>query len=262
MPRALQTIAGFATNGGAATTVATPAPGDSFAVTSFTGSGTAMLEQVNASGASTDWVRVRSPRMHDAQQAVRLWTGANGGHNMLPWGTNQPLYSSDVPIVEIDTTAAASGGVLLTYGYTDLPGVQPSLDVWSNIEPRIQQILGAEVSLAGGAIGAWSAGVAINAAYDVFEANQSYALLGYRCSVACLGIKITGTDTGNLGIGGPGAVDGLQTQNYFAEASVKTGRPYIPIIQANNKASTLVANVDSAANTATIVNLIFALLSS
>jgi hypothetical protein len=262
MPRAVQTIAGFATNGAAATTIVTPAPGDSFAVTSFGSTGTALLEQVHASGASTDWVRIRSPRMHDNSQAVRLWTGGNGGHNLLPWGTNQPLFSSDVPTVEVDTTAAASGGILATYGYTDLPGVQPNLDVWSNIEPRILQILGAEVSVVGGAIGSWSPGVAINASYDVFEANQSYALLGYRCTTACLGIKITGTDTGNLGIGGPGAVDGLQTTNYFAEASVKTGRPFIPIIQANNKASTLVANVDTAANTATIVNLIFALLSS
>lgn len=262
MPRAVQTIAGFATNGAAGTTIVTPAPGDSVAVTSFSGSGVAMLEQVHASGASTDWVRIRSPRMHDNQQAVKLWTGGNGGHNLLPWGTNQPLFSSDVPVVEVDTTAAASGGVLLTYGYTDLTGVQPNLDVWSNIEPRIAQIVGMQATCAGGAIGAWSAGVALNTAFDVFEANQSYAILGYRCSTACLGIKVTGVDTGNLGVGGPGAVDGIQTQNYFAEASMRTGRAFIPIIQANNKASTLVANVDTAANTATTINFIMALLSS
>lgn len=262
MPRAIQTVAGFVTNGAAATTIATPSPGDSFAVTSFTGSGQALIEQVHSSGASTDWVRIRSPRMHDAQQAMRLYSGGNGGHNLLPWGLNQPMYPSDVPIVEVDTTAAASGGILVTYGYTDLTGVSPNLDVWSNIEPRIQQILGVEVACAGAAIGTWSPGVTINSQYDVFEAGNSYALLGYRCTTACLGIKITGVDTGNVGIGGPGAVDGIQTTNYFAEASVKTGRAFIPIIQANNKASTLVANVDSAANTATTVNLIFALLSS
>lgn len=262
MPRAVQTVAGFYTAGGAGTGAATPAPGDSFAITSFGSSGTAVIEQVVASGASTDWVRIRSPRMHDAQQAIRLRTGAQPNHNMLPWGTNQPMYSSDVPIVEIDETGAASGGILITYGYSDLPGVQPNLDVWSNIEPRIQQIFVAEASVAGAAIGTWSPGVAINASYDVFEANRSYALLGYRTSVSCLGIKITGIDTGNLGIGGPGVNDGIQTQEYFITASEKTGRAFIPIIQANNKASTLVANVDSAANTATVVSLIFALLSS
>lgn len=261
MPRAVQTIAGFFTAGAAGTGVATPATGDSFAVVSWNNSGTAVLEQLHASGASTDWVRIRSPRMHDAQRAIQAWVGGSPGHNLLPWGSNQPLYSSDVPTVEIDETAAASGGILLTYGYSDLPGVSPALDVWSNIEPRIQQLFYPTCAVTSGAIGQWGNGATINAAYDEFQANRSYALLGYRTSTSCLGIAVTGIDTGNLKVGGPGINDGLQTQEYFITASEKTGRPFIPIIQANNKASTVVQAVDSAAATATNVSLVMALLS-
>lgn len=260
MGRAVQTIAAFTTAAGAGTNIVTPATGDSLAVISFTQSGTAVLEQLVAAGTTTDWVRVRSPRMHDASRSIQAWVGGVPGHNLLPWGNNQPLFSSDVPTVEIDNTGAGSNVVLLTYGYSDLPGVNPALDTWSNIEPRIQQLLYPTAACISGAIGQWGAGVTINAAYDVFEANRSYALLGWRCSAATAGVAITGIDTGNLKVGGPGLADGIQTQEYFITASERTGRAFIPVIQANNKGSTIVQTVDFAAATAVNVSLVMALL--
>lgn len=257
MPRAIQTIAGYYTGAGAGTGVATPAPGDTFAVANFT-SGSCKLAHLSASGADTDWVRIRSPRMNDNANAIRAYLGTIGQAQLLPWDANQTMYTGDTPTVEIDVTAAASGGILYTLEYDDLPGTQPRLDTWDAIQPRVQNLYYAETDLAGGAIGSWSAGVALNASYDDFHAGVDYAVLGYICAAACLGVKLTGPDTGNYGIGGPGSGDARHTRQYFIDQSVATGRPFIPIVNANNKGGTLAQNVDSAANTAVKVAWVLA----
>lgn len=260
MPRALQTIAGFFTAAGAGTNIATPAPGDAFAVPSFDLSSRARLSQVYANGATTDYVRVRSPRMHDANQGLRLRVSASLLEQLLPWEVSEVLYPSDTPTVEIDASGAGSGGVLLQYDFDDLPGVQPRLAGLADIQGRVAHISGVEVDVTSGAIGAWGASAAINSSFDNFEAGADYALLGYEASAACLGIALTGKDTGNLKIGGPGDANASRTSDYFVRMSEKTGRSCIPIIAANNKGSTVLQNVDSAAATAVKVTLLLAQL--
>lgn len=259
MPRAIQTVAGYYTGAAAGTGVATPAAGDTFNIANFT-SGSCRLAHVSASGASTDWVRMRSPRMHDPQQSIKAWVGGTPEMLLIPEDSNQTMYTGDTPTVEIDVTAAASGGILVTYEYDDLPGSQPRLDTWDAVQPRIQNLYYAETDVAGGAIGAWSAGQALNSVYDDFKAGVDYAVLGYISSAACLGVRLMGPDTGGLGIGGPGTNNARFTRNYFIEQSQETGRPWIPIIAANNKAGTLAQNVDSAANTASKVVWVLAQL--
>ena len=263
MPAAIQLTSGYYTAAAAGTGTATPMTGDTFTVPSFTLSSPAYLEQVWASGADTDFVRIRSPRMHDANQGIRLITGSgNLERSLLPGGTNQPLYPSDTPIVEIDQTAAATGAICALYGFTDLPGVNPQLSDWAGISGRIAQISGVQVNLgAVGAIGAYSAGNAINSTYDNFEAGASYALLGYEVSSACLAIAVQGQDTGNLKMGGPGSADPFTTRDWFIRLSRESGRAYIPIINANNKGSTNVYQTDSSAHAAQNVTLIMAELS-
>jgi hypothetical protein len=260
MPNAVQTIAGFNTAGGAGTAIATPAPGDTFTVPSFDLSSKAYLEQVHASGATVDFVRVRSPRLHDANQGIRIQVGGTVRRSLLPWGNREVLYPSDTPIVEIDATGAGSNGIVTQYGYDDLPGVQPRLANWSDVQPRIVHIMGCEVDVVSGAIGAWGASAALNSLFDNFEAGADYALLGYTASVACLAIAISGKDTGNLKIGGPGANDNFETTNYFINWSDLSGKPRIPVIAANNRGSTVLQNVDIAAATATKVSLFLAQL--
>jgi hypothetical protein len=260
MPRALQTIAGFFTAGAAGTNIVTPAAGDTFTVPSFALSSQAYLENIYASGATVDFIRVRSPRLHDANQGLRLWVGSTPRRSMLPYGMNETLYPSDTPTVEIDATGAGSNGVLATYGFTDLPGVSPRLAMWADVQPRIVHVMGCEVDVTSGAIGTWGASSAINSSFDNFEAGADYAWLGYSMSVACLGIAMTGKDTGNLKIGGPGASDDYESTNFFITMSNESGRPCIPIIAANNKGSTVLQNVDVAAATATKVTLLLAQL--
>lgn len=259
MPYALQQNCGFFTAGAAGTGVATPMGGDTFNVANFALTATARLEQLWANGASTDFVRVRSPRMHDANQGIRLAVGGIVAIPLLPWGNNQPLYPSDTPIVEIDETAAATGAIAAIYQYDDLPGVNPRYATWQEIQPRVSQISGVQVALGAiGAIGAYSAGSAINSSFDNFEAGADYALLGYEIPVTRLAIAVQGQDTGNLKVGGPGIADARDTRWWFIEASQWSGRPYIPIIAANNKGSTFVFQTDNAASAATVVTLILA----
>lgn len=260
MPNAVQTIAGFFTAVGAGTSVATPAPGDSFQVPSFDLASKAYIENAWVSGATVDFTRVRSPRLHDANQGLRIQVGGTTRRSLLPWGNQEVLYPSDAPIVEIDATGAGSNGICLQYGYDDLPGVQPRLANWADIESRIVHIMGDEVDVTSGAIGAWGASAALNSLFDNFEAGADYALLGYTVSAACLAIAVSGKDTGNLKIGGPGANDNFESTNYFVNWSQMTGKPRIPVIAANNRGSTVLQNVDIAAATATKVTLYLAQL--
>lgn len=261
MPRSLQLVSGYYTAGAAGTGTATPSPGDTFNVPSFNISSQAYLAQVIASGASTDFVRIRSPRLHDANQGIRLYIGTTTHRNLLPWDNGEVLYPSDTPTVEIDETAAATGAISILYEFADLAGASPRLASWSEVRPRIQHISGVEVDVTSGAIGAFGTGAAINSSFDNFEAGADYAWLGWTTNAACHAIRLTGKDTGNLAIGGPGNVDPIETRNYWLTASQATGRPFIPIIAANNKGSTLLQNMDTAATTAVKVTLILAQLS-
>src|SRR5260221_485568 len=196
MPTAVQTVAGFVTAAGAGTTAMAPAPGDIITVPSFASSSKAYIEKVAVSGATVDFIRIRSPRMHDANQGLRIWVGGTLRRDLLPIGLQEVVYPADTPTFDIDATGAGSNGVLFSYAFDDLPGAQPLLDTWENIQPRIVHTMGCEVDVTSGAIGAWGASAALNSFADNFEAGALYALLGYTCSAACLGVAITGKDTG------------------------------------------------------------------
>lgn len=257
----MQLITGFFTAGGAGTNTVTPSPGDTFTVQSFDVSAPAYLENVWASSTADDFIRIRSPRMHDANQGLRLMTSALARQPLLPYGMNQSLYPVDTPIVEIDATGAGSDAVSAIYSYTDLPGVQPRLAAWADIQPRIIDVSGVDVLVsAAAAIGSYSPGVAINSAFDNFEAGSDYALLGYVVSSAVLSIAVAGQDTGNLKVGGPGFNAAPLTEDWFVRLSAGSGRPCIPVIAANNKGSTLVFQVDNTAHAAQHVSLIMAQL--
>jgi hypothetical protein len=260
MPRALYVSAGTYTAAAAGFGAAVPSPGDTFNVPNFI-AGNGYLENVWANAASTDWVSVHSARMHDNNQGVRLETLINSGDPLMPWGAAQLLYSGDVPTYTVDQNAIASGGIASIYSFDDMPGVQPRLDVWANIQPRIENISGVEVDIgACGAIGAYSAGVAINSTFDNFQADSDYALLGYLTAANVLALAVVGQDTGNLKVGGPGVADPKVTKDFFIKMANETGRPCIPIIAANNKGGTLVSQVDSTAHAAQHVTLILAQL--
>lgn len=261
MSRILRSFAGFFTAAGAGTNPATLVSGGTgtLAVDAFS-SGKCYLEQLWAAGATTDFVRVRSPRMHDANQGLRLVVGATQRTNLLPWGLDAQVYSSDVPTYEIDATGAGSGVIVGTYGYDDLGSGSVQLASWPEVQSRIVDVFANQFSVTAGAIGAWGAGVALNNATDNLKADNVYALLGYICSVGVAAFAINGADTGNFDIAFPGDPDSRETRNYFINLANTSGRASIPIIQANNRAGTIVKSTDAAAGTVSQLSLILARL--
>lgn len=262
MPRTLKTVTGFFTAGGAGTNIVTVSPGavGNYTVDAFN-SGKCYLESVWVSGATTDFVRVRSGRLHDPNQGIRLQAGSIKQANLLPWPSNQQLISTDNLTVEIDATGAGSGGIALTYGFDEFTGANQGLANWADVSSRIVNIMGQEVDVAASAtIGSVGAGVALNAFADNWKVDSSYALLGFTCSTAVLALLLNGPNTGGQDIGFPGDTDTRETRDYFVRMANMTGRPCIPIIEGGNKGSTVLKAVDSAAGTAPKVSLILAQL--
>lgn len=262
MPLAYFAASGFYTAAGAGNATATVTPGDSFTVPAFTPNTLAYLDHIWVQGASTDWISVKSPRMHDNNQGIRLRTGGIQQKDLMPGGIVQQMYAVDTPTVTIDETGAATGAVTLVYRFQDLPGVSPRLAMWSDIANRIKNISGVDVALgAAPAIGSYSAGNAINSTFDNFQANADYALLGYYVATAGLTLSVQGQDTGNLKMGGPMSTDPYVTGNWFVQYSQNTGIPAIPIINSNNKGSTNVYQVANSAIAGQTVTLLLAELS-
>jgi hypothetical protein len=258
MPAA-QLVTGFFTAGAAGTGVATANGGDTFAVQNFNSPDTAFIDELWANGASTDFVRVRSARLHDANQGIRLRVNGIVGVPLIPYDVNNPIYPADVLTVELDETAAATGAVSLLNYYSNIPGVNARLATWPEISSRINQVSGVDVLLGAiPAIGSYSPGNAINSLFDNFQAGSDYALLGYTTAASRLSIAVAGQDTGNLKIGGPGIADARTTADWFIRMSERSNLPYIPIIAANNKGSTNVFQADNAASAAVNVTLIMA----
>lgn len=262
MPRALKTVPGFVTAAGAGTNAVAVSPGavGTFTIDDFK-NGKAYLEAIWGNGATLDFLRVRSGRMHDAQQGIRVQAGGNPRANLIPWGSNQVLYPVDNLTVEADATGAGTQAVVLTYGFDDLGGTQQTIARWEEISPRIVDIMGQEVDVSASAtIGTYGAGVALNAFSDNWKAGQQYALLGYTCSVAVTALALNGVNTSGQDIGFPGDTDPRETRDYFVKMAYQTQRACIPVIDANNKGATILKAVDIAAGTATKVSLLLARL--
>lgn len=255
-------LTGRVVNPGAVFTAVTPGTGDNFTVRNYQFQAAAYLETLWAMEGTAGEVRVRSPRMHDNVQGLRLNVQAATPQPLLPDETEQTLYPQDTLIVEMTGGAAETDVVSLLNWYADVPGVDARLHTWDEIRPRIKNVLSVETGHSTGAtVGDYGGGLAINANFDLFKANTDYALLGYVSSVSVCSVGYRGPDTGNLRIGGPGTTQRIETRDWFIELSKGTGRPFIPIFNSANKAGTTIDLVHTAAATAVTVSHILAELS-
>src|SRR5437868_9819527 len=137
MDMAAEIISGRITNAGATLTGLTLATGDSLAVRSYDFGSGAMLMNAWAQGATAGTVRVRSPRMHDNVQGVRVNYTAANPVPLLGREVNQRLYPQDVLIVEASGGGAETDAVTILNYYRDLPGAAARLAAWEEVKPRI-----------------------------------------------------------------------------------------------------------------------------
>lgn len=208
--------------------------------------------------------RIRSPRMHDNVQGIRLYSVASQVRPLIPEGFMQRLYSQDDLTVEL-TGSATAGDIeiacMLLY-YASLPGVEGRFASLDDIMQRIVNLVTVENTLALGTSGNYTGEEAINAEFDLLRANTDYALLGYLVSAECACIRWRGVDFGNLGVGGPGnETEKELTANWFVNLCRQTGLPCIPVFNSANKEGLLLDGVQDENGADTIVTSILAQLS-
>lgn len=203
--------------------------------------------------------RVRSPRLHDNVQGIRHNTPANTPRNCLPYRTSSPLVPQDTLIVEAAGAAADLTGVYLHINYASLPGSDGNYLSYSQVEPRIVDIMTQEVEFSAvAAAGNWTAGTALNSFTDLMKANTWYALLGYVVSAQYGAFAIQGPDTGGLKVGGPFIADNNDTREWFCWMDQYSDEPAIPVINSANKAGTFVYAGSIAATVTANLDLLFA----
>jgi len=239
MGRILDTVTGFVTAPGAVFTPWTLATGDSLAVRAATPNTNIWLIGAWAWNQVAGVMRVRSPRMHDNVQGIRMRTPVNLVQNRIPIrlvpGAAQKLFTQDTLIVE--QTGSAVGGQIetgsLLIWYDDVPGVSARTIDQATLKKAGVNIMAQEVTITTGVAGGYSGGVAINsqAGTDDWKANTDYALLGIFTDSRLATITVKGVDTGNVRVSVPGELtEPDEAQNWFASLSAATGLPMIPVL--------------------------------
>lgn len=258
---AYEILTGRATNPGAAFTVFTMATGDSLSIRSFNMADLAYVDNIWAMGATAGIVRIRSPRLHDNVQGVRVGYTAAAPQPLIGYEVMQRLFAQDVLIGEITGGGAEVDMATILVYYRNLPGVAARLVTWEEVQARVTNLVTVETQHTTGATaGDYGGALALNANFDLLQANVDYVLLGYDTSIPVCSVGYRGVDTGNLRIGGPGTTQRLETRSWFLEMDKRHADPFLPIINAANKGATFVDIAHTATATPVVVQSIFAQL--
>lgn len=239
---AIEVVTGRVVNPGAAFTLLTANTGNTFTIRDFPEASMAYLHGMWTQQATAGQFRIRSPRFHDDVQGIRKVANAASVFNLFGDEEEQKLFPNDP--LRIDQTgggAETDAGAFLVY-YQSLGGIDARLETWDSIKPRIIDMMGHVVQVAGPAVsGDWSAGTLITVPNDTLKANTDYAILGYEVDTESLAVAVSGTDTGNLRLGGPGPLNPIETRDWFVSQSRARALPYIPVFNSNNRGTLLVS---------------------
>lgn len=263
MGRGMEIVTGFATAPSATITPLTMGSGDSLTVRNAPFDKNVWLLNLWAANQVAGILQVRSPKLHDNVQGIRYRIDASDPIGLMPQGAWQRLTPQDTLIAEISGSAVGGqieqGQALIWY--SDLPGSNARLANWADIVNRIVNYLTVEVAITPGATGGYSGQVAINATFDLLQANTDYALLGGVVDVRCAAVRVTSPDFANFGVGFPGYMPNRNfTARWFKDMNLMLGVPTIPIFNSANKNGTLVDIVQDQTGNAVNVNLIVAQL--
>lgn len=262
MGLAMEVVSAFVTNPGATVSTTTIATGDSFAIRNYGAAANAYLLDVWGQQATKGLIRIRSPRLHDNVQGIRL---ENLGATPQPLFADRmytQLYAQDTLTVEQSGDAADTDCVTWLNYYTDLPGTAARLYTWEEIRPRIVQVMGTEVDITtGGTKGQYGGAAAINSTFDQFKANQDYAVLGFLTDTAVSTVGIKSADFGNLRLGGPGTTQRIETRQWWVNLDNAMPFPCVPVFNAANKSNTVVDVTANVTGTAIVVTFFLAQLS-
>lgn len=243
MPPTLEMIGASGTAIGATLAALAAVTGDSLAVRGAPENKRIDLVQFWTDVQVAGTARIRSPRMHDNVEGIRIDTIISDLYPLMPWGAKQRLYPNDN--IGVQLAGSAVGGdvefVLLTLLYEELSGASPNYIGIDELMRRALNVMSVENTIATGTTPAWTGSEAINAEFDQFHAGGQYALLGYIVDTEAPAVGWRGPDTANYRVGGPGLeTDRSISPDWFMKLSRALNIPLIPVIKAENKASTLI----------------------
>ena len=264
MGLAIDTIGTYVTAGATNPTslkTVTVSTGDSLQIRSFPATNWARLEHMIYQGAAKGKNRVMSPLMHDNVTGLTFASADTVSYHLMSRHAIQQVYPTDTLSAFSSAAAAASGILALGVYYQNLPSSGARLANWSDIAGSIANIKGLECDVtSSGTVGTWSDTV-INTTDKQLHANTDYAVIGYDCDTALAVVGVKGNETGNLRVCGPGPGTSFDTPDYFAQMSVITGNPHIPVFNSNNQGAYYVSCLANSASVASKVYLILAELS-
>jgi hypothetical protein len=261
---AMELLTGFVTAPSTTQTALTMSTGDSLQIKNAPPDRVARLLSAWADNQTAGILRIRSPKLHDNVQGIRVKVTASDVVPVLPMGFAQKLYPQD--ILSVDLSGSATGGDIETAAlllfYEDLLGQAARFIAADELLRRGQHLVAVENTLALGTAGGWSGSEAINVEYDLWKANTDYALVGYVTDTECAAIAWKGPDTGNLRVGGPGN-ETLRhvTAEWFLRLSRMYGMPLIPVFNSANKGATSIDGAQDENGTDALVQSIFVELS-
>lgn len=257
----LTTAAKANTGGGTFADALAAATGDSLAVANFNTGGARVLEAWaidSASVAELSWVYTRPEATHDQSRGFRVMIPgstfgaitARGALNVLPGADTITLFKSDVPALNVTTTAADNFVLSWVTEYDDLPGASAVFSSPGVVNALHKSKVGIRVdAVASATQGAYGASRAFNTDDDRLHANTWYAIMGWSVQIAVTTVAMIGPDWGGQRIGGPAGILGEASNTWFLDQSIKWGKPLIPCFNSNNKGNVLVQVVDGTANT-------------
>jgi hypothetical protein len=260
MPRALEVVAGFATNPAANFTVLTPSTGTSFTVRNTDPAKAVWLLNSWAFNASAGELRIRSTKLHDFQQGIRNRVTAAFTSPLFPGHTNaafaQRLYAQDALTVELTGGGAELDCAALMILYEDLQGASGRFIDQAFLKKNGLNAVTVEVTVTAVATGNFGGAVAVNSTNDNLIANTDYAILGGMTDTRGTAVGITGIDFSNLRIGFP-AEPTLrdETNNWFEQLTIAFNTPLIPVFSSANKAATTIDVQTNGSGGTYIINL-------
>lgn len=245
MGRAMEVIAGFATNPGAVFTALTMSTGQSSVVRGTDITKGTWLLNAWAFNASAGELRIRSPRLHDFFSGIRnRVTAAQTApllQDLLNGAYAQRLYAQDNLTIELTGGGAELDTAALLIGYEDLGGVAGRFIDAPTLYKIGLNVVTVEVTVTAVATGSFGGAVAINSSIDNLIANTDYAVLGGMTDTRGDAVGITGVDFGNLRVGFPAepSLRNLTNSWFLNIASGFTGA-WIPVFNSANKTQTTV----------------------
>jgi len=244
------------------------ADGESLAVRWFgVGTRVRLLEMWGGNNASKCDFSVRSPDLHDNNRGLAVahmfnptHSGADGNPQVyLPPHVAQDYKPTDTLVVEVSGTAADDVTLTQLLLYEGPEVAEGRFLTWPAVQARMKNLVGIRVSPSpAAATSTYGTAEALNADDDRLIANTEYALLGFTTDLPFTTLVIDGPDTRNFRLSAPGHWDERLTAGWWMDLSRRFNAALIPVINANNKATTNVRAANAGGGGAPLIRLLFA----